>query len=276
MTFDWDADAVEPHHLREWVEGSGIDPEIAHRNLVSLSGDDALEVFLGEKLDGFTGHGQQYATAPVARLLNNYDHLKDGGWLCRPLITSNSWRTSSDWCCFKPDNPRKNSEGKLIKYEHPPGMATGIFYLRGTDDSYWPEIFAKPATYTVVITEGAKKAAALMTTGIPAVALPGIWNGTPKDDNGAHCLHPDLLPLIGHRIVILFDHSDKTKGRRDVQKASLRLAEHLYRAGCPQVSSTVSPGPEKGIDDVLVNRGAAAVHAIVAKAPVLNIAELLK
>ena len=59
----WDDDIeLRPEHLREWVEGSGIDPEIAARNIVSLDGEAAIETLCGDRLEAAGGHGQQYAT----------------------------------------------------------------------------------------------------------------------------------------------------------------------------------------------------------------------
>ena len=176
----WDDDIeLRPEHLREWVEGSGIDPEIAARNIISLDGEAAIETLCGDRLEAAGGHGQQYATRPVANLLNRSEHAADGGWWCSPLITTNGWKTQSTWGCFKPDSPRVNDEGKPIKYEHPLDQQCGVFWLRNKSDTFWPWVLSKPGSLTIVITEGAKKAAALLTAGIPAVALSGIWNGTP-------------------------------------------------------------------------------------------------
>ena len=274
----WDDDIeLRPEHLREWVEGSGIDPEIASRNIVSLDGEAAIETLCGDRLEAAGGHGQQYATRPVANLLNRYEHAADGGWWCSPLITTNGWKTQSTWGCFKPDSPRVNDEGKPIKYEHPLDQQCGVFWLRNKSDTFWPWVLSKPGSLTIVITEGAKKAAALLTAGIPAVALSGIWNGTPLvepkgDPKGARRLHPDLLPLIKHRVVIAFDFSSNNKGKSAVRSAAHRLAQYLYASGCPWVGSATCPGPtHKGVDDILVNEGADALHQLIARAVHIDI-----
>ena len=274
----WDDDIeLRPEHLREWVEGSGIDPEIAARNIVSLDGEAAIETLCGDRLEAAGGHGQQYATRTVAKLLNRYEHVADGGWWCSPLITNDSWLTQSTWGCFKPDTPRVNDEGKPIKYEHPLDKQCGVFWLRNKSDTFWPWVLSKPGTLTIVITEGAKKAAALLTADIPAVALSGIWNGTPLvepkgDPKGPRRLHPDLLPLVNHRVVIAFDFSSNNKGKSAVRSAAHRLAQYLYASGCPWVGSATCPGPtHKGVDDILVNEGADAVHQLIARAVQINI-----
>ena len=86
---DWDHDEIDASHLNEWVEGSGIDVEIAKQNLSSLDGDYALEALTADRLSQLGGHAQQYATAPVARLLQRYQHAADGGWWCGTAL--------SDW-----------------------------------------------------------------------------------------------------------------------------------------------------------------------------------
>ncbi|MFM6203784.1 DUF3854 domain-containing protein, partial [Planktothrix sp.] len=57
--------------------------------------------------------------------LRTYQHLEAGGWYCQGL---------DNWGCFKPDQPRqatdlKTGKTKVIKYEHPPKVATSIFQL---------------------------------------------------------------------------------------------------------------------------------------------------
>jgi hypothetical protein len=114
----------------------------------------------------------------------------------------------------------------------------------------------------LLLTEGAKKAAALLSVGVPAVALPGIWNGCPRTGpkdpttgrrTGPAALLPDLagVPLKGRPCWILFDHSDNRKGRWDVATASRRLGRLLERAGAGPVLLGVCPGPHKGADDAL-------------------------
>jgi hypothetical protein len=151
----WDDDfELKPAHLKEWVEGSGIDPEIAARNIISMDGEAVIDTLCGDRLEAASGHGQQYATRPVAKLINRYEQAAEGGWWCSPLITNDSWDTSSTWGCFKPDRPRLNEEGKTIKYEHPLDQQCGVFWLRNKSDSFWPYVLSKPGAFTIVITEG--------------------------------------------------------------------------------------------------------------------------
>src|SRR5215207_1921807 len=70
---------------------------------------------------------------------------------------------------YRPDNPRKNGEGKIIKYETRAGHrqvldANPILGKRLRD-----------ANDPLIVTEGARKADAAISKGYVAVDLPGVW-----------------------------------------------------------------------------------------------------
>jgi hypothetical protein len=131
----------------------------------------------------------------------------------------------------------------------------------GSAGAFW-RWWAEEPRLPLLLAEGAKKAAALLSVGVPAVALPGIWNGCPRTGpkdpttgrrTGPAVLLPDLagVPLKGRPCWILFDHSDSEQGRRDVADASRRLGRLLAQAGAGSVLLGVCPGPHKGADDAL-------------------------
>ena len=109
----WDAEEIDPTHRDEWITGSGISPQITELNLHTLSGPQALEAITSKRLESAGGHGQQYVTGEVAKVLNRYEHLDAGGWWCS---------ATGDSGCLKPNTPRKNDKGDLIKYENPLGV----------------------------------------------------------------------------------------------------------------------------------------------------------
>jgi hypothetical protein len=71
----------------------------------------------------------------------------------------------------------------------------------------------------VVIVEGVKKAACLLTIGYAAIAIPGVNSGyrTPKDEFGNIIGKPNLVPDLKHfatedrRIDICFDRDRKLR-----------------------------------------------------------------
>jgi hypothetical protein len=272
----WDAapsgpDAPLPRHLAEWIEGSACQPALAAANVVSLQGRDVLEALAGERLAQMGGHASQYATAPVTRLLGLLEPLAEGGgWWCSGLDPLADWAPMA-WGCFKPDAPRWDAErGRPRKYEHPIGTPARLFWLRvpavvallvadrfgvalppevasdadGSAGAFW-RWWAVTLALPLLVTEGAKKAAALLSAGVPAVAGPGIWNPSARGE-----LLPELaaVPLEGRAVWVLFDGSDRPDPAEP--RAARRLGRLLERAGASVLVGTC-PGPQKGADDAL-------------------------
>ena len=106
----WDAaqgpDTTAAHHLSEWVTGSAVDPALAAANVQSLRGWPVLEALAGDRLEQLGGWAQQYATGPVARLLEPLEPIAAaGGWWCSGLDPLADWAPMG-WGCFKSDAPR--------------------------------------------------------------------------------------------------------------------------------------------------------------------------
>jgi hypothetical protein len=199
---------------------------------------------------------------------------------------------------------------KLIKYEHPPKTPTRAFFLRvswsvglaiatangmrddylarlhqlsrfpllcstnfpAEDEGFWQ--WALERNLPVTIVEGAKKAASLLNAGYIAIALPGIFNGyRTKDNQGQPIpaqLIPELLPFAtGRRVTICFDHDAKPKTSANVAKATQRLGQLFEKYHCP-VYVVNLPGPEKGVDDFIVARGAGAFGTLYDQALTLQ------
>jgi hypothetical protein len=188
------------------------------------------------------------------------------------------------WGCFKPDAPRwDHDRNRARRYEHAIGVPARSFWLRvpatvaatiarrwgltlptivaadgdGSGGAFWRWWAAEPRL-PVLLTEGAKKGAALLTAGVPAVALSGIWNGAPRDpETNRPALLADLAgaPLTGRACWVLYDWSDSERGRRDVGKAARRLGRLLAASGAGEVLAGACPGPAKGADDHLAAGG---------------------
>ncbi|MEM8832641.1 MAG: DUF3854 domain-containing protein [Cyanobacteria bacterium P01_G01_bin.19] len=194
---------------QELYEGSGIHPDLIELNFFHLEGQAALDrLFISEKLKRTNSGAISYS------ILKRYRHIEAGGWWVSGVDVLNKY--SDDlYGQFKPLQPRLSADkGKIIKYEGPPKHPTGIIALkvsrllwhsvarlnriklflsplalrlsdRTTPISFWEWVINNPEI-PLIITEGAKKAAALISTGYAAIALPGIFNGyrQPKDEFG--------------------------------------------------------------------------------------------
>jgi hypothetical protein len=103
------------------------------------------------------------------------------------------------------------------------------------------------------ITEGQKKADALASRGLCAVALLGVWNWKGKNDLGGTTLLADwdYVALGGREVRIVFDSDVMVKAA--VRSALDRLVEHMRRKGS-HVGAVYLPssnGRKVGVDDWL-------------------------
>lgn len=266
------------NYLREW-QASGVDTELTNLNVVTLQGTSPAEYLLysdsiPRRNDGRISEG----------FLQRYAHIDAGGWWCSGIDVLNG--DQDIWGCFKPDQPFQR-DNKLIKYEHPPKAATGLFALRvtldlwrkiadragikidpeainyqSTDLGFWQWLITHPEV-PLCITEGAKKAGALLSAGYGAVALPGINNGyrTPKDDqgkrNGKSHLIPQLAKLAtsGRAIYLVFDQDVKPTSIKAVNAAIKKTGYLLHKAGCQVKVVTWDSAGGKGVDDLIINKG---------------------
>ncbi|MEM7758113.1 MAG: plasmid replication protein, CyRepA1 family [Cyanobacteria bacterium P01_A01_bin.40] len=277
-------DRVQPHHLTEWRDSS-VDKDLTTLNITSLSGlttHDYLLYALPNKDRRNDGRLRD-------KLLQRYQHLEHGGWYIAGLDPDTNWIDVMAWGRFKPDQPRSGSNGKLVKYESPPKTPNRVTYfrvplhlwnqvasrygikryhsplaLRLADRTqpvnFWSWVKSCPEI-PVILTEGEKKAASLLSKGYASISLPGIWGGRePKDENKR--IHRDLLSLAqpGRTFIILFDYDQKQSTREAVYKATLATGEAIEATGA-KCKVALLPGPEKGVDDFLSARGEnAEVH----------------
>ncbi|WP_438822905.1 plasmid replication protein, CyRepA1 family [Nostoc favosum] len=139
--------------------------------------------------------------------------------------------------------------------------------------TFWEWIKQHPEI-PIILCEGEKKAACLLSLGFVAVALPGIWNGRVGKQDFDERLHPDLVPMAqaGRKFIILFDHETKAKTRWSVFQATIRTAKAILAAGS-ECEVALLPGPEKGVDDFVVERGKDANALLTA---IINDAKSLK
>ena len=254
------------HHfskeLQTWVEAerknSSIDPEVWALNVRVLAGWEAPAEFLAESIAA-RQRDQNYVGAEGKRLLQRYAHLEAGCWMMwgealvdRPLVPY-----------AKPMCPRQGADGKIIKYENPPRVA-GYPVLPLLPGRTWAEVLADPRV-PVAIVEGAKKAMALISHGLVAVAIRGVtmWHAGGERDPW-----PELALLArGGRTIYLFPDQDvKPRSRADVLSQNTKLGRALERLGADVRVVLWDPALGKGVDDVLATRGGAWLEEALADA----------
>ena len=133
----------------------------------------------------------------------------------------------------------------------------------------WVERYNLP----IAITEGEKKAAALLTHGYACIALTGITQGVrTRDADGNPLWRPELVPDLqrfatkGRQITIAFDHECRFKQLRalewEIEKLKICFGRERAKVRVAEL-----PGPEKGIDDYLVAQGEDALAELLDNAP---------
>ncbi|TBR56503.1 bifunctional DNA primase/helicase [Westiellopsis prolifica IICB1] len=281
---------IEAKHWNEWL-ASGVEPALIALNIRSLGGSVVYEYLL-------------YALPQTARrndlrlrdeYLKRYAHITLGGWWVSGLDPINNWQPM-EWGRLKPDQPRLEWDTKThkhtdkpVKYESPPQTPNRVTYLRvplhiwllvaqrynvpmpenivisesGEALGFWAWVLAHPKI-PLILAEGEKKAACLLSLGFAALALPGIWNGRIGEGDSER-LHPDLVPMAQQerKFIILFDYETKPKTKRQVFQATRRTGWAIQRQNC-QCEVAQLPGPEKGIDDWAVALGKKAPNAVAA------------
>ena len=272
---------LTPAEYRELHQESAIHPDLIKLNFVHLEEHDALDrLFISEKLP------RTNAGTVSASLLKRYRHVEAGGWWVSGVNVLNDYADDL-YGQFKPTEPRLSEDkGKVIKYEGPPKYPTGIIALKvswqlwqaiaskhnleiknlSKSTSFWEWVVNNPEV-PLIITEGAKKAACLISAGYPAIALPGIFNGyrQPKDEFGRKIGLAKLIPQLEvfarsrRKIYFAFDKDNKAKTIANVRTAISRTGK-LFAKAEAEVKVIRWQEKAKGVDDLIVRHGAEAFH----------------
>lgn len=166
-----------------------------------------------------------------------------------PGILLPSWTVDGQQigCQYKPDQPRVDRRGRIIKYETPKGVSSRIDCPPRCQKQ-----LADPSI-PLHVTEGAKKGDCLASLRVCAVDMPGIWNWKSKNRFGGITISSDFDNIaLNDRQVYLVPDSDVAT-IAGVRLACLRLAENLSRRKA-KVSVVYLPqeGTKKvGIDDFI-------------------------
>jgi hypothetical protein len=268
--------AAEYHEL---AVGSAIHPALIERNFFHIEGESVYDyLFISDKIP------RKNAGRVTDAYIKMYQHLLVGGTWIRSLDPFKNWQPM-EWGRIKPTNPRIDwDKGKPVKYESPPKTANRVTYF-DVDNPVWdlvarrynikryhsllalrlldqlnPRLFWEwviaQIEIPIILCEGEKKAACLLSLGFVAIALPGIWNGRVGKQDFDERLHPDLVPMAqaGRKFIILFDYETRANTRWSVFQATVRTGRAIVAAG-GKCEVALLPGPEKGVDDFVVGRG---------------------
>ena len=125
----------------------------------------------------------------------------------------------------RPNEPRIDKRGKRIKYETPSGAGMALDV-----HPFCRERLGDPKV-PLFITEGLRKGDALVSRGLCAVALIGVWNWRGTNEYGGKMALPEWesVALNGRKVYIVFDSDVMEK--QQVYAALCRLKNFLESRG---------------------------------------------
>ena len=163
---------------------------------------------------------------------------------------------SDSYVRLKPDEPRKNRDGRVVKYEAPVGQESRIYIPHSAQ----PQVTTTGEA--LYLTEGEKTALAGCQCGLPMVAAPGVWSfhdvaaklAAREEGRNEFRLHSDLRPFVNadRSVVIAFDSDIDTNP--NIVSAAATLIQMCRDAGAVTEITYLPNGPVKkmGVDDLLV------------------------
>ena len=241
--------ALSAEHYEELVISSSVSPEVAsargYRTLSGTGADrDELEAI------GFKPYVWNRDDAYPGLLIPM--HGADG------TVRGHQFKPATPRTKIKPDGTRVP-----IKYESPKGSASVVDV-----PAYTREVWHEQGR-SLWITEGMKKTDALVSQGMAAIGLTGVFNWR----NGLGTLGDwEDIPLKGRPVVVCFDAD--ASGNRHVQLAMSRLGAWLKSRGASTVHYLIVPAKVgdtdvKGVDDYFAAGGTleALAEAATERAP---------
>jgi hypothetical protein len=289
---EFTAEDVEYLAYQDCVVKSGIDPDLYRLNFEPASGRPVYDL-LYRDTDPTTN-----SSSGSTQAKNNYTKCENAiGW----ISTNGRFRQlAGEPLAFNIKEEKSKGFGKKStekleprRYHQPKGKPLEIFFPRVTV-AIWELVAAKAglsmpkfpvigldgealgfwnwvleSDCPIIITEGEKKAAALISRGYAAIGLPGIHTGYRVTERGDWVTKPDgtqyqkatawelrseLKPLdtAGREITIIFDYRPGDYSQSPEFKAASTLSK-LFKNVIAKIGKL--PGPHKGVDDFLVAGG---------------------
>ncbi|HEY9736967.1 MAG TPA: DUF3854 domain-containing protein, partial [Trichocoleus sp.] len=242
---------------------SAVPDLLTEANVSWIDGDAAVQALAEHKI-ATVQKVTEYVTRPAARILENYRFATAGGWIAYGSTLDGELAQVP---YFKPIEPRQEPrDGKLrvIKYETPAGMsalpllpfvdeatAQAIYARYGVQpeegEGFWDVVWR--CDLPVAITEGLKKALALIAHGMPAIALRGITQWHLKGSDELHQVVAHFA-TPGRVLYIVFDVDERPQVIRDIRRQVLRLGSVLEQRSCKVFAPMWDYEQGKGVDDV--------------------------
>ena len=236
---------IATKHWDEWVK-SGIKPSIIAANIYTEFDARQLDEVLNRNNKRKWKHSDKLVPAWVVRGVD-----PETGELQLLGVQA------------KPDNPDIKN-GKIQKYLGACVYGTSPLFLKVDDYDYWLKII-RDLGIPIIITEGAKKAACLLSSGYAAISIPGV--STCRKKGKLHKLIKQFCGF-GRLFYLCFDNDVITK--RPVQLALEGLARDLAATGSKVMVVSLPEGDVKGVDDYIVANSSEAFEKLIAHAQTIE------
>lgn len=226
----------------------------------NLDFEEALEAIWLKDLELATTANQLASTASFITgqstgSLTSPSLSPSSGDTLRP--SSESYQTLDDTSPTHLSNSHLNQEAEN-QFSQSPAQSLPWQIWKASDatklprDAFWA--WWADTGLALTITEGLKKALALIAYGIPAIAVRGITQWCLK---GSSELHPEIAKFAtkGRKIYIVFDQDTKLKTIADVHREARKLGNALEAKGCKVFFPQWPASEGKGVDDCLYAQG---------------------
>jgi predicted P-loop ATPase len=235
-------DYIDHDHWEEFL-ASAIKPSIIDKNFRSIHDSREVDRLLNRNAKRRTKHS---------------DHLVPC-WSVTGLDPL-GWERTEDGVQIKPDTPEVDEKGKAQKYLGATGYDAAPLFLETDDIDYWDKV-RRDLTIPLLITEGAKKAAAGLSIDRATVSVPGV--STCRKLGRLH-RHLEVFCKFGRTTYLCFDND--TMQKKQVQHALLSLARDVAAKGAKVMVVMLPPGEAKGMDDYIAMHGKEAFNKLVENA----------
>jgi len=294
---------VQDRFRQEFVEGSAIAPSLydAAVGLIKDTGywEPNFELGLRVSIQYQTKRPHEFVA--IAGIYQETGEL----WQAKAVNPRPDWKKTErnlkqfGWDGTPWDGIKLYPEALVSqKYEHPKGKGSRAYLppvpaeIRTKiserysvsvpmDGSFWEWVGATP-DLPIIFTEGAKKALSLLSEGYVAIALVGINGGYSSKDRLGNPVPRHLIEsaqrfaVPGRPVTLAFDQDTDPKTRKRVACAQIRFGGLLQTAGAVVRITKWQTTDGKGIDDLIVNRGADAATSVIAAAMPLEEWRLLQ
>ena len=207
---DW-RQRLSDAHLSALLEGSGISEEVA------------------------SARGYWTATTKTELGRLGFKESQRG----TPALVLPVWGVGGDIVSYqaRPDAPRVDGNGKVVKYE----TLAGSRMVLDVHPHARPQLSDPSAELWV--TEGIKKGDTLVSQGLCAIALLGVWNWRGTNSAGGTTALSDweYVALNGRQVYVVFDSDVMTKP--EVHRALARLKSFLEGRGARVSLVYLPPSP---------------------------------